>query len=61
MADRMMAMAKDAKSSRPYASSLPLDTAIIEIEWLAPPTEDVLACLLLKLLGEDGIKEIFDE
>jgi hypothetical protein len=42
-------------------TSLPLGNAHAEIEWLAPPSEDDLASLLLELIGEDALKEIFDE
>lgn len=56
-------MGKGAKhrSSR-VTTVLPLADIPIEIEWQASPaSEDVLARLLLELLGEDGLKEVFNE
>lgn len=59
--DRMLAMARDDKSSHARTTALPLDNAHAEIEWLVPPPEDALARLLLELIGEDALKEIFHE
>lgn len=53
-------MARDGKPQRPRRTALPLDNANAIIEWLAPPSEDVLARLLLELVGEDALKEIFE-
>ena len=57
----MLAMARDDKPSHARTTALPLDNAHAEIEWLVPPPEDVLARLLLELIGEDALREIFDE
>ncbi|WP_156502165.1 hypothetical protein [Erythrobacter sp. HI0063] len=57
----MLAMARDDKSSHARTTALPLDNAHAEIEWLVPPPEDALARLLLELIGEDALKEIFHE
>lgn len=54
-------MARDDKPLHARTTALPLDNAHAEIEWLAPPPEDVLARLLLELIGEDALKEIYDE
>lgn len=56
-------MGKGAIDSGPSVSTaLPLADIPIEIEWQASPaSEDVLARLLLDLLGEDGLKEVFNE
>ena len=54
-------MSRDHRPSHARTTALPLDNAHAEIEWLAPPSEDVLARLLLELIGEDGLKEIYDE
>lgn len=55
-------MSKGAKSTAARTTVVPLDPAIIEIEWqAAPPSEDVLARLLLSLIGEDAMEEIFSE
>ena len=48
-------------SSSPRTTTLPLDHAHAKIEWLTPPPEDDLARLLLKLIGEDALRETFDE
>ena len=53
-------MARDDKPSHARTTALQLDNAHAEIEWLVPPPEDVLARLLLELIGEDALKEIFD-
>ena len=57
----MQAMERDDKSHRARATSLPLENAHAQIEWLAPPSEDDLARLLLELIGEDALKEIFND
>ncbi|WJY19863.1 hypothetical protein [Alteriqipengyuania flavescens] len=57
----MLAMARDDRPSHARTTALPLDNAHAEIEWLASPSDDLLARLLLELIGEDGLKEIFDE
>lgn len=59
----MIDMGKDANSSGPRVTTvLPLANIPVEIEWQAsPPSEGVLARLLLELLGEDGLKEVFHE
>ena len=54
-------MGKDAIPSHAREAVLSLDDNQIVIEWQAPPSEDVLARLLLELVGEDTIKEIFDD
>ena len=59
--DRMLAKAGHYRPRRARNTSLPLENAQAEIEWLAPPSEDDLARLLLKLIGENALKEIFDE
>lgn len=59
--DRMLAKAGHGSPRRARMTWLPLGNAHAEIEWLAPPAEDVLASLLLELIGEDALKEIFDE
>lgn len=58
----MIDMGKDARLGSPRVSTvLPLADIPVEIEWQAsPPLEDVLARLLLDLLGEDGLKEVFN-
>lgn len=59
----MIVMGKGAISGSPRVTTvLPLADIPIEIEWQASPvSEDVLARLLLELLGEDGLKEVFNE
>jgi len=59
----MIVMGRGAIDGSPRASTvLPLADIPIEIEWqAAPASEDVLARLLLELLGEDGLKEVFNE
>ena len=59
--DRMRAQAGCDRPRRARTTSLPLEDAHAEIEWLAPPSEDGLARLLLELIGEEALKEIFDE
>ena len=59
--DRMLAKAGHDRPRRARNTSLPLENAQAEIEWLAPPSEDDLARLLLELIGEDALNEIFDE
>ncbi len=59
--NRMLANAGHDRPCRARTTSLPLENAHAEIEWLAPPSEDGLARLLLELIGEDVLKEIFDE
>lgn len=59
--DRMLAIARDAKPRCARTTSLPLENANAQIEWLAPPPEDDLARLLLELIGEDALEEIFDD
>lgn len=54
-------MARDDKPSHARTTALPLENAHAEIEWLESPSEDVLPRLLLELIGEDGLKEIFYE
>ena len=55
-------MGRYAKRHGRRTTVLPLGPAEIEIEWQAsPPSEDVLARLLLALIGEDVLKEIFDD
>ena len=54
-------MAREGKPSHARTTALPLDNAHAEIEWLVPPSEDVLARLLLGLIGEDALKEILHE
>ncbi len=54
-------MARDDRTSHARTTALPLNNANAEIEWLASPSDDLLARLLLELIGEDGLKEIFDE
>ena len=58
----MMAMGRDAKHSSRRVIVLPLADIPIEIEWQAtPPPEDVLARLLLEMIGEDTLKELFND
>jgi hypothetical protein len=58
----MMAMSRHAKCSSSRITALPLADIPIEIEWQAtPPPEDVLARLLLEMIGEDTLKELFNE
>ncbi|QNE05086.1 hypothetical protein [Croceicoccus marinus] len=59
--DRMLAKAGYDRPRRARTTSLPLENAHAEIEWLAPPSEDGLARLLLELIGEDALKEIFND
>ncbi len=59
--DRMLAKAGYDRPRRARTTSLPLENAHAEIEWLAPPPEDDLARLLLELIGEDAFKEIFND
>lgn len=59
--DRMLAKAGCDRPLRARTTSLPLENAHAEIEWLAPPSEDGLARLLLELIGEDALKEIFND
>lgn len=59
--DRMLAKAGHDKPPRTRTTSLPIENAHAEIEWLAPPSEDDLARLLLELIGEDALKEIFND
>lgn len=55
------ATGKHAKPQRAREAVLSLGQIPIEIEWQANPQQDVLARLLLELIGEDSVKEIFDE
>jgi len=59
--DRMLAKEGCGRPRRARTTSLPLENAHAQIEWLAPPAEDVLASMLLELIGEEALKEIFDE
>lgn len=59
--DRMLAKAGYDRPRRARTTSLPLEHAHAEIEWLAPPSEDDLARLLLELIGEEALKEIFND
>jgi hypothetical protein len=54
-------MGKDANPTRARATVLPLDRKPITIEWHDAPSEDVIARLLLDLLGDDAMEEIFHE
>ncbi len=54
-------MAKDVSPSRARATMLSLDHKPITIEWQPTPSEDVFARLLLDLLDDDAIKDIFNE
>ena len=54
-------MGKDANSTRARATVLPLERKSITIEWQPAPSEDVIARLLLDLLGDDAMEEIFHE
>lgn len=54
-------MGKDAKPFRACTTLLPLDHASVTIEWQADASEDVLARLLLDLIGSDGIEEVMSE
>ena len=53
-------MARDDKRLLGRATSLPLENAQAQIEWLAPPSQDVLARLLLELIGESDFRRIID-
>jgi hypothetical protein len=59
----MIDMGKDARHGTPRVTTvLPLADIPVEIEWQAsPPPDDALARLLLELLGEEGLKEVFYE
>ena len=59
--DRVLAKARHVRPGRARTTSLPLENAHAEIEWLAPPSEEDLASLLLELIGEDALKEIFND
>ncbi len=59
MALSEIAMGQEAKPTHARASRLPLES--ITIEWQPAPSEDVIARLLLDLLGDDAIEEIFNE
>ncbi len=54
-------MGKSAKPSRARETALSLGETPINLKWKPPPDEDVLARLLLDLVGEDALKETFDE
>lgn len=54
-------MGKDANPSRARATVLPLDNKSITIEWQTSPSEDVIARLLLDLIGDEKLKETFNE
>jgi hypothetical protein len=57
----MMAMTIGANDSRSRIDVLQLEKVPIEIEWqVSLPSEDVLARLLLELIGEDGLKEMLN-
>lgn len=47
--------------TRRQSPVLPLDNASVRIEWQAAITEDDLACVLLQLVGEASLQEIFDD
>ena len=57
----MIDMGKDDNPTRARAAVLPLERKSITIEWQPAPSEDVIARLLLDLLGDDEIEEIFNE
>lgn len=59
----MIDMGKDVTHGSPRVmTALPLADIPVEIEWqVSPPSEEVLARLLLELLGEDGLREVFNE
>lgn len=54
-------MDKEANPFRARDTVLPLDCKSITIEWHPAPSEDVIARLLLDLLGDDAIEEINNE
>ncbi len=54
-------MGKDANPTRARETVLSLDLKSITIEWQPIPSEDVIARLLLDLLGDDTIEEISNE
>ncbi len=54
-------MGKDANRTRARATVLPLERKSITIEWHNNPSEDVIARLLLDLLGDDAIEELSHE
>ncbi|RDC61348.1 hypothetical protein HME9302_02570 [Alteripontixanthobacter maritimus] len=54
-------MGKDANPTRARATVLPLDRKSITIEWQSHPSEDAIARMLLDLLGDDAIKELYNE
>ncbi|MBL4896487.1 MAG: hypothetical protein JKY75_06410 [Erythrobacter sp.] len=58
--NRMLANAGHDRLFRARTTSLPLENAHARVEWVAPPPEDVLARLLLELIGEEELKEIFN-
>lgn len=55
--DRVEGVLASAASSSP----LVLENANVRIEWRAPPTDDAVARLLLQLIGEAGLAEVFDD
>ena len=58
--DRMLAKAGHDRPRRARTMSLPLENAHAQIELLAPLAEDALARLLLELIGEEELREIFN-
>lgn len=54
-------MGKDANPTRARETVLSLERKSITIEWQPTPSEDVIARLLLDLLGDDAIEEISNE
>jgi len=52
-------MDKRGRFLRARETVLPLADVPVGIEWQAGPEEDVLARLLLDLIGEDELQEIF--
>lgn len=54
-------MSRDDRPRRARTTSLPLENAHAEIEWLGPPSEEDLARLLLELIGEDALKETLND
>lgn len=61
MTVRETGMSDDANPFRARDTVLPLDCKSITIEWHPAPSEDVIARLLLDLLGDDAIEEINNE
>ena len=54
-------MGKHGRVQGWHVEVLSLGPIAIEIGWQTDPDQDVLARLLLELIGEETLKEVFDE